>query len=240
VPKLTQARRRALETLVSSHPEPCRYSNTTDPDARLVYWQPVDWLYLHGYVTVEQGPKTPADDRKVRLTAEGLTLAVEEGIVTDPDGIMAEPGRKVLAGPVSIDPEDPRVRDRLEQAGVAPEAMLDLAVLEAEDEMRQLAGNLYRLMNESVSEHLAGMHPQQRRAVFLVAEGHLERDLDAKMPVDLARAFTEAIMVIDPAYDDPRFRAGLTDETSTEDLAALRERAADGLYQPQPDREEDR
>lgn len=79
---------------------------------------------------------------------------------------------------------------------------VDLAALD--EETRQLAADLYRAMNESVSEHLASLDPQRRTVVFAMAEDGLDADAHSRMPADLLRAFTEALLLVDPAYDDPR------------------------------------
>lgn len=58
-------------------------------------------------------------------------------------------------------------------------------------------------MNESLSENLVRLDPGRRECLFTQAALIVEDDLGAGRPPDLLRAFTEAALLVDPAYDGP-------------------------------------
>jgi hypothetical protein len=75
------------------------------------------------------------------------------------------------------------------------------------------AQDLYRGMNESLSQQLAAMPWQQRRPIFAAAQGYLDADQAAGKPLDLLRAFTEAVMQVEPGYSPDPTRPSERDPT---------------------------
>lgn len=80
-----------------------------------------------------------------------------------------------------------------------------------------LAADLYRQMNENLSEHLAGWDSRRLAEVFGCARLRVEEDQEAGKPLDLLRAFTEAVMDVDPAYSRPDPNDGPTDHLTLDE-----------------------
>lgn len=77
-PKLTPARRKALDVLRRSYPRSARISNVTAyataSTPAYVYWQTARWLVAESIATWEDGPEPFLD-----LTPSGLNIAHQMG-----------------------------------------------------------------------------------------------------------------------------------------------------------------
>lgn len=74
--RLTDARRRGLEALLTVHPHSARRSNETVIAAGYVYWQTADWLIREGLAEWQPGSgQTCLPRTYLRLSDRGLELA---------------------------------------------------------------------------------------------------------------------------------------------------------------------
>jgi hypothetical protein len=145
-------------------------------------------------------------------------LSIRSMLDADGGGIIVSQPAHHLAdlGLVDIElyrryPDDPPERQAsLTPAGIAlaqAEGMpfSPVEVEEVSEGLKELARDLYRAMNESVTDHLTRLPADQRMILFTCAHDQVEQDLDAGRTPDVLRAFTEALLLIDLAYslNDP-------------------------------------
>lgn len=76
-PKLTPARRRALEVLADRHRKGrcARVSNTTDLDEGLLYWQSAEWLVAQGLAEPIGAELGWPSNTYLRITPAGIEAA---------------------------------------------------------------------------------------------------------------------------------------------------------------------
>jgi hypothetical protein len=173
-PALTPARRHALAVLAAVHPHRCRRTSySTEEAKRRVYWQPADWLVREGLAAEVHHAADPGLTH-LALTDAGIVRALAEGMPMDAPRERTDPETERLAFLAA------------NETGLAAELLT-------------AAQDLARGMNDTLSEVLARV---DLPALFGLARGHVEEDLDADRPPDLLRAFTEAALEVDPALND--------------------------------------
>jgi hypothetical protein len=103
---------------------------------------------------------------------------------------------------------------------------------EVESGLQQVAADLYRAMNESVSDHLIRLTDGQRAETFAYAAGQVSDDLEAGRQPDLLRAFTDALLIADPTYATDPPEEGPTDRLTEPEVDLFRRYLAEQAGPP--------